>query len=245
MLACMSTLSRLKCDQSMHYLLDMFSFFMSLIFCWALDWTSEELVWGFWTTSLSTGFLTIFIGFFLKIFHLASDGGKLNFTATHLLVPALFYVPALLIFGLHFGGFHLGHGSVLNMLFPVAGFFGGIESPPDIKKIPIGDVIKYLPNLLFEFWPIILTTAVSRWQGIKKKLLNGDIEFGELMLIPYGLVIQIHLSIFLIGFLRWLKVDPTITTVGVMIFYYFPFSIFRRSALNNRDRSTQYPPLRR
>lgn len=201
-------------------------FFVSLVFCWALQWTSDELVWSFWIASLTTGFFTILVGFFFKVFRLSSDGGKLSFNALHLFVSALLYLPALVFFCLHFGGFHLAHSVALNEFFPVAGFFGGIPSPPNPKKIPIDDVIKYFPNLLFEFWPIIVATGITRWHGVKKAVSREDTQFRELMILPYGLVVQIHLSIFLIGFLQMFKVDPTITTLGVMIFYYFPFSVF-------------------
>lgn len=160
------------------------------------NWRPNELCWGLWISSLSTGWAVIVFSVLRLIAH---------YTGTYRLPDDLLIdkkegrkhlpggpiagsVGSLFLGGfvaLHFTFFHFAHGAFLSLFLPPAQLLnknGYINS--DFRQI--------VSQLMIAYWPVILATLVAR----QKQLLSGSPM--QNMQSIYGTVVKIHIFIFLV-----------------------------------------------
>jgi hypothetical protein len=119
-------------------LLDIFAFVMAVASVWFLQWTTTDLVWSLWLSSLVIGYLTILSTIagpvYIGVRAILHD----QFPAKHRLKAvtggSLLAIFFLGFFSLHFCGFHAMHAGFLSLFFPIQGvgenvFFDAFMNP--------------------------------------------------------------------------------------------------------------------
>lgn len=135
--------------------------------------------------------------------------------ASHLAVRIVMVVPVALFllgfFSIHFLGFHVAHGAILNGLFPLLLHAGDIKSFQEL-------VVQAFHN----YWPFILVSGLSRPEFYKTAFQNSG---AKAMFYPYIQVIRMHLMIFIIGFMGLAGLS-SFMLYAVLFIYFFPLGSF-------------------
>ena len=113
------------------------------------DWSTTDLVWSLWISSL-------LVGYAFLVLHLFTGATSRERLPSPLHVPAALF--GLLFFTVHFGGFHFVHSVFLNEFFPLAG-----ESSAGALTAAApywwGSLID---EAVSRYWPFLFATAISR-----------------------------------------------------------------------------------
>jgi hypothetical protein len=180
-----------------------FGCIVTLISFYIFKWTPKDLVWGFWLSSLLTGYSFILLLSWKPVFK-SKDSIQAIFNG----IGALFYTG---FFSIHFVGFHFGHSIFLSSFFPL----------DSVSKNPFENFFYNFSQVFLLYWPVALGTFIDKWDQFKNIGAIGR----DSILIPYKGVIKIHLMIFVIGFLSMVQ-SPTLTTVLsvilLIVFYIIP-----------------------
>lgn len=136
---------------------------------YVFGWDLGELLILYWAETGIIGCYTI-----LKMFFAAGP------TPWPPVLERLFMIP---FFTIHFGGFMLGHGIFLFLLF--------VKTP----------ILEFLPNLALPLFLLLLSHGFSFMANyiIPKEYLRA--KANELMFAPYGRVVLMHVAIILGAFL--------------------------------------------
>lgn len=110
-------------------------------------------------------------------------------------------------FAVHFGGFHAVHSVFLNLFFPI------LSTP---NQLPTWDLYAEVVRRYWFFLPIALLAERAAFAPPRDRAeLN--------MLAPYKNVVRMHLLIFVLAGLYWLKVNQFAAYVIVYSVYFFPW----------------------
>lgn len=117
-------------------------------------------------------------------------------------------------FSIHFLMFHFVHSIFLNLFFPLIpdSLFG-----ENIEEIGVY-VFTIFNEALFRFWPFIGISALSRFDHYFNAFKASG---ASSMTMPYKNVVRMHLTIFAVAFMNFLKLDGFILYF-ILILYFLP-----------------------
>ena len=237
-------------------ILDVMAFFCTMYAAWALNWSTTDLVWGLWLSSLTIGYVTIlsaiiggaYIG--TRVIHHPEFPAQYRMMAS--IGGVVFATFMLGFFSFHFGAFHSGHAVFLSDFFPLEGiepraFSGTFMNPPALLEIAFTQLVPlyglfvipiliaerhYVFKGLTDAWQAFHDTTLDVAQS-KQALRSGKMKqamagsFGQ----PYINVIRMHLLIFFFAFANSMNVDSFVMYVVVCLVYFFPWKMLKRPAI--------------
>lgn len=202
--------------------LDLFAFLATLLFAVQQRWSTTDLVWSLWLSSLLLGYLYLLAS-------LAGQAHRGTQRSGHPLGRMALVGGALLtllFFTVHFGMFHLVHGIFLSTFFPLTpdGYFPDLLGNQGYVSV-FGGMIAVV---LGRYWPFLLATLLSRLDSYRTAFHSE-----RAMAQPYYGVVRMHLLIFLFAFMQALGLEGFSLYV-LLLFYFFPLGelvAFARAAL--------------
>ena len=239
---------------------DVAAFAVGLMTARMLGWTTTDLVWSLWLSSLTLGYLSILFaigkGFYLGSAVVFSDSFPSEYRAKAILGGSLVGLFVLAFFSVHFCAFHAVHAGFLSSFFPPNAVPRQVFSSVSFNPIRLlGNAFSYLmPKYGLFLVPIVISERRALFGSIGA-LLDARREFGsdqyltrlfkasgtsthDLFSRPYVNVVRMHVLIFFFAICHALKVDSFAVYVVVYAVYFFPWSVFRRS-----DRAPRQNPV--
>jgi hypothetical protein len=210
-------------------------FAVTALTAWYLEWTTEDLIWGFWGSSLVVGVTwTVALIAVSMIEDKRRDAKTDNSPVAALILMAIFC--AVII------GFHLGYAAFLKDFFP------------------LGKEAKKMHELLLlvakDYWPIILFAMVSRFStfpryGLLSPPRDADGKFKcsysgttDPLMSPFKSIIRMHMMIFvLFGILVVSMFDlyPAMSEFGQLALYPVLFVFFCPSLKKKQHKTKKNP----
>jgi hypothetical protein len=129
-------------------------------------------------------------------------------------------------FTIHFVGFHFGHGTFLNLFFPIvpgASMGGGIDQM-------LGAFTGIVLTAASRYWPFVAISAVSFIPGWVGDLKGGRWTFFS----PYRNVVKMHLLIFVFAGLFAAKLHDW-AVYPVLVLYFFPWESLKALVWKKRQ----------
>lgn len=242
--------SRLSAPNLQALLPDLAAFVAGLGVAWMLGWTTTDLVWSLWLSSLVLGYLSI-LSVIGKGVYL---GSAVVFNAQFpsqdrvraILIGSALALFVLTFFSVHFCGFHAVHAAFLSSFFPPPGVppkvFGSVSFSPFRL---LGNAFHYLmPKYGAFLLPVIVSERrvllgsvealfrarrlPSSEQAIGQMLQASGASAHGLLSRPYVNVVRMHLLIFFFAICHALRIDSFPVYVVVYAVYFFPWSVLRR-----------------
>jgi hypothetical protein len=239
---------------------DLLAFAFGLALAWWGKWTTTDLVWSLWLSSLVVGYATILWTIVRPAMLLARgnwsggtmtvrvDGGPAK-AASELLALPFFVVGGLFLlafFTVHFGGFHYVHSQFLGSFFPID-TGSGTSRHAVVGMATYAEVLRrywlFLPaaflaeRAAFEM-PRGVPADPSRSRAERMaRLMDNPREAsranaaGSGLMAPYRNVIRMHLLIFFFGFAHAVGLDHFAVYTVVYAVYFFPWRLVRRGTL--------------
>lgn len=219
--------------------IDLLLFITTLYCAWVFQWRAGDLVWSLWASSLTIGYITLIFGpliqgiqkFPLKTFLKDMSDQRFRndlFSAptSKGLMPVIGVVVAIVVFlvgffTIHFGMFHFIHGSFLSSFFPLEGLTYP-HSPWDLPRFAI--------HMAGMYWPFVLSSAISQFFRLNSKS-EETVKGSDFFVEPYKSVIRMHFMIFVFALLHYFKADNFMFYAVILLFYFMPWSIFRRKKI--------------
>lgn len=203
---------------------DFAGFALSLAMVAVFGWSTTDLVWSLWLSSLVLGMATIWIG--IARAPMPGPSGTV-------FVGKAF---GLAFFAVHFGGFHFVHSQFLAMFFPLgSGHGGGVFGGGNFG--PFGDY-----GLVFAtYWPWLLAAAIAErdklvrawnppadsgsFDALRKAAAEGSMPRPRLPgpLAAYANVIRMHMLIFFFAFTAAAGLGGFFVYAVVYAVYFWPW----------------------
>lgn len=193
-------------------LLDWGMFAAGIAATWVMGWSTKDLLWGMWTTSLVSG----------VVFYSRGILRNKSFTTPVAAVfSGLALVFGLAFFLLHFGAFHYVYALILDLLIPIE---------PDPGRIYIGNltwtnvrefsVMRTITVGLVQYWPLVLATVVHQLFSPAPNLKSESESFR-----PYMFVLKMHFLMFALGALYAIGLESFPVYIVVLLFFFMPSSL--------------------
>lgn len=197
---------------------DLSGFVLGLLLAWSFTWSTRDLIWSLWLSSLVIGSISLLVGIVGMVSRSWTSAGS----AVGGVILGIFLI---CFFTVHFGVFHLGHSVFLQVFFPV------MEFPKDTTPVS-----PELYRLVFaSYWPWLAAAVIAErnllvqaWRtppapGKPVHALEG---FNPIR--PYLNVVRLHLLIFFFAATHALKLDGFWIYAVVFAVYFFPWRLLRR-----------------
>lgn len=184
---------------------------------WYFGWSTSDLIWSFWFTSLVTGFTMALVSF----------GAPLLRPDAHPVERGLSLGGGLLglgFFTIHFGLFHYVHSGFLDLFFPLL---------PQPDRVYVG-TLTWKGATSASLPEILSITASSYWLfAVISILHDAKVVFTPIDVLgsyqAYRSVIKLHILIFLLAGAHAVGLDSFPVYILVLsIFYYSPDWLWRR-----------------
>ena len=205
---------------ALEILADLLIFLAGLAFVWWAGWSTTELVWGLWLSSLVVGYLTIFA----TIGGLVVWGGEmvrsipdLQGIMDNLGVRVALGVFLLGFFSVHFGIFHIVQAIFLISIF----------SLPDPGQGPS------LLGALLGFVPVIALFGWGERRGIARAA--RALELAD----PYKNVARMILVILIFSVAKGMGTDHFLLFAVVYVIYFSPFQRSQSSSADGGEGFTE------
>jgi len=217
---------------------------------WLSGWTTTDLVWSFWLSSLVVGYAMIVWSMVQPVLELGgfawNDRTELqrawavNAASTASLVGVAaaaigFGVLLLAIFTVHFGGFHYIHSQFLITLFPLGGEsrVANLATYVEVVKrywlaLPAAFLAERSAFLRRTFTEVVAAPdlAVTPDAIARRKAANSRRPPSR-MVAPYQKVMRMHALIIVLGAAHALCLDSFGVYAFVYAFYFFPWRLLR------------------
>lgn len=152
------------------------------LFCvYAFDWQVFEVILIYWAETLVIGFFSMLLMVFTSVYKTGLFSGLLIAA-----FPAIFFT-------IHFGGFTMGHGIFVGLLF-------GEEVLKD-RGFPVFGMVSYALENKPLLWALAGLFVVQLFDFISKLKNSENSNLKTLMFSPYKRVIVLHITLILSGFL--------------------------------------------
>lgn len=230
--------------------LDALAFAAGLSVAWWAGWSSGDLVWSLWLSSLVVGYSTI-------VWMIAQPAAELGMAAwkDRALVesdPRMLWVfYALLVAGagfflafftFHFCFFHYGHSQILISFFPID---TGHGSPTRT------DMSTYI-EIFHRYWPFLPSAFLAHRAAFRRRSLPGDPKsamalfgrgnnLGQQFSAPYRNVARMHFLIFFFFFAHFAKLENFAVYAVVYAAYFFPWRLLRRTTVQTAPTALTLP----
>jgi hypothetical protein len=226
-------------------------FFVSLVFAYYHKWTTTDLIWSFWTASLTVGYTLIIVyafripreirrGYKSKAFRESEAYKKTpkNVLKAGMIaasiIPPLFIIP---FFTVHFGGFHFVHSMFLNQFYPHPVLNDPAIGQFWIEKGQSMNLLNFMHDLgvLVQFyWPLVLASAINEvdWKEPEEKEFKWPPpkkKDGAAMFRPYIKVIKMHLLIFMLAGMQAANWEAQRVYLIVFAVFFFPFGKLKKA----------------
>ncbi|MFC1639542.1 DUF6498-containing protein [Gemmatimonadota bacterium] len=190
------------------------AFAATVVIAWLMRWEAGDLMWGIWASSATYGYV---FGVVLIVKNPeevdAGDGSE-----------PLRLLGVLAFFTGMFGLFHYGQGIFLDMVFPITPLEGWA-------------LFLYPLTALSWYWGVIATTFYSRWPELVEATKPSDDV--QRILQPAKNIVRMQVLIFVFMFLSAAGLIR-FAVYPVLVFYFFPFPIFREKLMYLLDRWDDY-----
>jgi uncharacterized protein DUF6498 len=224
---------------------DALAFVLGLGVAWMAGWTTTDLVWSLWLSSLVVGYSTIvwtIVRPGVDIVRGASrDRALIHQAVTAYRGATVAGIGILLFIGLftltfftiHFGGFHYVHSQFLYMFFPLDGGDAGRVATAGMSTYV--EVVRrywlFLPSaflaeragFLRQPQPTTDDLAVTPMAIAARKAANA--RRSGAMMAPYRNVMRMHGLIFFFALAHFAHVDSFIVYAVVYAVYFFPWRL--------------------
>jgi hypothetical protein len=217
--------------------LDAVAFALGLALAWWQAWTTADLVWSLWLSSLVIGYAMIVwrVSEPLRgaVAGMATDRGDVSTGAkvTVLAVYAAGTLVGLAFFAFHFGMFHFVHSIFLNAFFPV----GGVPSRGFAMMPVYAEVVR-------RYWWFLPAAALAERAAFRPKpadpadtaitpaAITARLSRGDTVMEPYKNVVRMHLLIFFFVFAHFARMENFAVYAVVYAVYFFPWRVLRPAA---------------
>ena len=232
---------------------DALAFALGLGVARVAGWTTTDLVWSLWLSSLVVGYAMI-------VWTIARPGVDLTrgalrdrefaahalresrgaaFAGGGILVAVGLF--ALAFFTVHFGGFHYVHSQFLHTFFPlhesVSGSLDGrLPSAPEYAEV------------VRRYWTFLPAAFLAERAGFARRstAVKDDLSVTAAaiaarkaanvrkrgaMLAPYRNVMRMHFLIFFFALAHFARLDTFVVYTVVYAAYFFPWRLLRKPAL--------------
>jgi hypothetical protein len=203
-------------------------------------WTTTDLVWSLWLSSLVVGYAAIvwtivrpgmdiargawrdraFTGELLR-----QERGATAAGASILVIGGLFL---LAFFTIHFGGFHYVHSQFLSVFFPLDGGEAGRGGTAGAST--------YI-DVARRYWQFLPAAFLAERAAFLRQpaLVRPDVsqKAGGLFFAPYRNVVRMHLLIFFFAFAHFARLDNFLVYAVVYAAYFFPWRLLRDSSVES------------
>lgn len=228
---------------------DLIAFALGLGVAWASGWTTTDLVWSLWLSSLVVGYSMIVWSILQPAIELAelawrgramveqslatTSRGAIVAGAAVVAVGGLF---VLGFFTIHFGGFHYIHSQFLIAFFPINGEHRTASLP-----IYMEVARRYwwaLPSAFLAERSLFLQRTFGQASAPRdmsvtpaaiaaRKTASARKPAGR-MTAPYLRVMRMHVLIILFGLVHAARLDGFAVYAFVYALYFFPWRLLRR-----------------
>jgi len=228
---------------------DALAFALGLGVAWIAGWTTTDLVWSLWLSSLVVGYATIvwtivrpavdivrgaardraLVQQLLREYRAGAIVGSTVLVAVGLFMLAFFTV--------HFGGFHYVHSQFLHMFFPLDSGEAG--------RAGTAGVSAYL-EVVQRYWLFLPSAFLAERAAFARRPSPPDeLSVTPLaiaarkaanarkpgaMMAPYRNVMRMHGLIFFFAFAHFARLDSFLVYATVYGVYFFPWRLMRRGA---------------
>ncbi len=220
--------------------LDALACAIGLALAWWLDWTTTDLVWSLWLSSLAVGYAMIVwtvTGPLREIVGgLAADRsprGGWQWLGVFAIVGGgtLF---GLAFFTVHFGGFHFVHSAFLNMFFPLDRAGGNTPN------------LALYAEVFRRYWWFLPAAALAEREGFRRverkpdtsvtaEAIKARLARPDAMMTPYRNVIRMHLLIFFFAFAHFAHLANFAVYAVAYAVYFFPWRLLRKPAVKQNS----------
>lgn len=205
------------------------------------QWTSADILWSLWISSLLIGYLTLMLGAIGQlrfglwgspVQSVSSRQGepsqKVGLAAFLILLGMAIFQIAF--FTVHFLGFHYGHSLFLNEFFPII----SAETLDHWRVDPLDWLMALVIHGMQNYWPVVLVSAVMQHAMLVAALRDDR----QAMMAPYKTVVKMHITIILLGFLAAFGVKEPILLI-LLMFYFLPLVSWVKAARASLDADQQ------
>jgi hypothetical protein len=197
-----------------------------------LGWSTADLVWSLWLSSLVVGYATIVWTIGRPVAAVArgimglraSDGAASPRAGIALAITVVGGALMLAFFTVHFGGFHYVHSQFLNIFFPVGGGEGARTLAEGATYVEV--VRRYWLFLPAAFVAEREAFARPTTPLFEKKATAGD--RADAFKAPYRNVVRLHMLIFFFAGAHFARLDGFAVYAVVYAVYFFPWRLLRR-----------------
>ncbi|HEX6058763.1 MAG TPA: DUF6498-containing protein [Gemmatimonadaceae bacterium] len=224
---------------------DALAFVVGLGVAWRLGWSTTDLVWSLWLSSLVVGYATIvwtiarpalaigrgMSGVALLPNPSVPSAARLAGAAAVMLGGAMFL---LAFFTVHFGMFHYIHSQFLISFFPLDGTGGASATAGPATYLEVARRYwAFLPMAFVAERAGFATAvpagtravaAISDAEGRERAKRAGTSGFGA----PYANVVRLHLLIFFFAGAHFAGLESFAVYSVVYAVYFFPWHVLRR-----------------
>lgn len=201
---------------------DALAFAGGLAVAWFSGWSTTDLVWSLWLSSLVVGYAMILWSIIGPLIQFQREG-----RAGMVAAGAIGGLFMMAFFTVHFGMFHLGHSLFLNMFFPVGPQTAGLFNF-DLYAEVVRRYWYFLPvALLAERQAFRLEPLPSPAAGGAKPAHQARQSplGGAGVFAPYKNVVRLHLLIFFFAGAHFAKLDGFPVYAVVYAVYFFPWRL--------------------
>jgi hypothetical protein len=218
---------------------DVLAFALGLGVARFAGWTTTDLVWSLWLSSLVVGYSMI-VWMIVRPALAIARGARENASLTAqafaqarlpvvagagILVGAGLFL--LAFFTVHFGGFHYVHSHFLNGFFPIDG--------PAAGRGGTANMDTYL-EVARRYWTFLPAAFLAERAAFVNRpalvpIMNSasKTQASAAMLAPYRNVVRMHLLIFFFAFAHFAGVDSFVVYAIVYAVYFFPWRLIRHN----------------
>lgn len=193
---------------------DIGAFLGSLALAYFSGWSTKDLIWSLWLSSLVSGFLYFLIGYVSPVL----EQGQ---TIVERALKVIGGLIGLAFFSFHFGFFHYIHASILDLFMPL------MEQP---NRVYIGK-LTWRGSTPFSFFGTTAVALQSYWSFVvlnlayDYKLFFSGIKKRD-QFIAYKNVIKLHLLLFVLAGLFAIGLESFFAFAFVFAVYFMPTSVW-------------------
>jgi hypothetical protein len=226
---------------------DALAFALGLGVAKVAGWTTVDLVWSLWLSSLVVGYSMIVWTTVRPAVDIAR-GASRGWAVSTRMIPqsqgvtmvagSIFVVGGLFVlafFALHFGGFHYVHSQFLHTFFPLDGSAAG--------RVGTAGMDTYL-EVARRYWHFLPSAFIAERAGFARRpaVDRSDVSVTAAaiaarkaataakaggMIAPYRNVMRMHALIFFFAFAHFARLDTFAVYAVVYAVYFFPWRLVR------------------
>ncbi|MBF8294426.1 MAG: hypothetical protein HW389_971 [Bacteroidetes bacterium] len=192
------------------------AFIGTLALAYWFSWSTKDLIWSLWLSSLCIGFLSV-----------AASAARRVVRRDAMVVERIFSlvggIGALLFFSIHFGSFHYVYASILDLLMP-------LMAHPD--RVYVGR-LTWSGGISFSFWETLALAMTQYWPvaalnvlGDRRTMLTDGTDTKDVG--PYLAILKLHFIVMGLGACYGLGLESFPVYAAVFTLLYAPTTMWKR-----------------